>query len=151
VADRHSSAALVADTDTHVGARRLDAAKRSQPGCRRPGIVGGPHFSALGRVVGGLPTIASDAVGAYLFLLDAAGIAINDQLGTTFSISEQASLEMADDPTGSSTTPTAATSMVSLFQVGSVGVKLEQHVNWSRLGAAAMVDSVNYLVEGSPA
>ena len=118
----------------------------------RSGAGGTPLFPNLGvngGTVGGLPTIASDAVGAYLVLLDAAGIVINDTLGMSFQISQQATLELLDNPTNSSTTPTA-TSMVSLFQVNSAALKIEQHTNWERLGGAALVDSVDYLVEGSP-
>jgi hypothetical protein len=119
----------------------------------RSGVTGSPQFPGLtasGGVLAGVPAVASDSVGTQLVMVDARGIIIADDLGLDFSISQAASIEMLDNPTNNSTTPTATT-MVSLYMTNSVSLKIERFVNWQRLGAISIVDSVDYLTEGSPA
>ena len=61
------------------------------------------------------------------------------------SSATSASVQMLDDPTGSSVTPTA-TQSVSLFQTNSVGIRMERFVSWkvARASAVAWLSGVDY-------
>jgi hypothetical protein len=53
-------------------------------------------------------------------------------------VSREASLQMLDNPTNDTVTPTA-TSMVSLWQTNSVGFRCERILNWARRRSNAAV------------
>lgn len=61
-----------------------------------------------------------------------------DEGGFQIDVSREASLQMLDNPTNDTVTPTA-TSMVSLWQTNSVGFRCERILNWARRRANAAV------------
>lgn len=79
--------------------------------------------------------------GAPFILVDEAEVFLADDGAVTIDVSDQASIEMSDAPTGSSGTPTAA-SLVSLWQTNSVGYLAERYVWWGlrRSGAIQWID-----------
>jgi HK97 family phage major capsid protein len=118
----------------------------------RTGGDGQPLFPGLtvqGGVIAGAPAFASDSVGDRLVAVDAAQVSLADDSEASFEFSRQAALEMLDNPTNSAQTGTAA-SMTSMFQTGTVAIKVDRTVNWRRYGAIALVDEVDYLTAGSP-
>ena len=94
--------------------------------------------SANGRNVG-------DPSAAYIALVDASQVTIVDDGVTELSLANGAAIEMRNDPTNSSTTPTATT-VVSLFQVESSALKMVRHANWrlNRSGMAQVIREVDY-------
>jgi HK97 family phage major capsid protein len=124
--------------------------------------LGQPEFPGLtpeGGTFLGKPVITSEYVpsaydpdgaganvaGAIVVLAKAQDIFYGDEGGVTVDFSREASLEMADNPTGSSVTPTAS-SMVSMFQTNSVAFRAERALNWMkrRPEAVAVLASVNW-------
>jgi Phage capsid family len=81
-----------------------------------------------------------------VILLDPSNIFLVDERNAEISRSTVATLEMDNQPSGSSFTPTAA-SMVSLFQSDSVAVKATRWCNWkptSYAKACAYIESCEY-------
>lgn len=110
-----------------------------------------PGLTMTGGVLFGLPVIVSEYVptvsaGSYVALVNASDIFFADEGGINIDVSREASLEMNDAPTHNSTTPTAATSMVSLWQTNSVGFRAERTLNWARRrpSAVALLSGVNW-------
>ncbi len=116
-----------------------------------PGITmtGGTFFGLPVVVSEYVPTVttvpADPADGAFVVLLNATDIYLGDDGGISVDMSREASLEMADNPTGTSATPTAA-SLVSLWQTNSVGFRAERTINWQlrRPTAVQMLDQVTW-------
>lgn len=109
-----------------------------------------PGINMNGGVLFGLPVIVSEHVptlsgGAYVVLANASDIYLADDGDIAVDMSQEASLQMLDNPTNDTVTPTA-TSLVSLWQTNSVGFRAERTVNWSkrRTGAVAMLNGVNW-------
>lgn len=75
----------------------------------------------------------------------------SDDGGVRVDASDQASLQMLDNPTNNSATATATT-MVSMWQTNSVAFRGEWFINWSkrRAGAVVYMDDVNWGSVGSP-
>lgn len=96
-----------------------------------------PNLGVRGGEALGIPAVPSTAAGDTLALIDPDAIALGDG-GTAVRIATQATVEMTDAPTGSSTTPTA-TSHVSLWQANATGILVEQVVNWQPIRACASV------------
>lgn len=98
--------------------------------------LGQPEFTGLG-VNGGtfmqLPVIVSEAAGTTVSLLNAGDIWLADEGGVGVDMSTDASLDMVDNPTGTSTgaDPTETT-LVSMFQTNSVAIRVEKFINWAR-------------------
>lgn len=93
-----------------------------------------PEFSGItmsGGTFFGLPVVTSEHVSGYAVLLNASDVWFADDGGVAVDMSSEASLEMLDNPTGSSITPTAA-QMVSMFQTNSVAFRAERTINWAR-------------------
>lgn len=129
--------------------------------------LGQPEFPGItmnGGTLFGLPVIVSQYVptaydadgvdtdyvsGAVVALVNANDIYMADEGGIEVKMSQEASLEMADNPSGTSATPTAA-QLVSLWQTNSVGFLAERTVNWAkrRTSAVAALAGVNW---GTPA
>lgn len=110
-----------------------------------------PGITMNGGVLFGLPVIVSEYVptvtaGSYVFLVNASDVYIGDEGGISVDMSDQASLQMLDNPTNNPTGSTVATSMVSLWQTNSVGFRAERTINWAkrRASAVAVLDSVNW-------
>lgn len=118
-----------------------------------------PGITMQGGNLFGLPVILSQYVptaydpdgagaavaGSIVVLANATDIYLADEGEFAVDASREASLEMADNPTGSSATPTAAT-LVSMFQTNSVAIRAERTVNWARRrdSGVAMLTSVNW-------
>ena len=98
------------------------------------GMNGGSFF--------GLPVIISEYVptitgGSYVVLVNAADIYLGDEGGINVDMSREASLQMDNEPTMTSDSPTG-TSVVSLWQTNSVGFRAERTINWARRRASAV-------------
>lgn len=117
--------------------------------------LGQPEFPGVhmnGGTLQGLPVIASEYVeGDIVVLVNASDIYLGDEGGFAVDMSREASLEMADNPTHNSTTPTAA-QLVSLWQTNSVGFRAEREVNWAkrRASAVAVLGDVAWGVPAAP-
>ena len=119
--------------------------------------LGQPEFPAItmrGGTFAGLPVIVSEYVPTetagspavttgFIALVNASDIYFADEGGVQVDVSREASLQMLDNPTNDSVTPTA-TSMVSMFQTNSVAFRAERILNWSkrRTTAVAVLDGV---------
>ena len=110
-------------------------------------IVNGRGLGDLGLRGGqllGLPAYVSSATpsdsdGSSIALIDAARILFLDE-GIEVSNSGQATIEMDDEPTGDTVTPTAATAhRVSMFQTESVAFKIVRRINWSAVSGSVVV------------
>jgi HK97 family phage prohead protease len=98
-----------------------------------------PSMSPTGGALFGMPVIASDYVGAAIVVLaNASDIYEADDGEVAVDMSREASLEMSDAPTGSSITPTG-TSLVSLWQTNTVGIRAERTINWLRRRTQSVV------------
>jgi hypothetical protein len=66
-------------------------------------------------------------------------------------MSDQASLQMLDNPTNDSAVPTPTT-VVSMFQTNSVALRAEREITWvkGRADAVVYMDDVNWGSIGSP-
>lgn len=108
-----------------------------------------PDASPRGGSVIGMPLIVSrssprDSSGGQLALIDGSGIVAGIE-GVRMAVSDQATIEMLDDPTNDSTTPTATT-MVSMWETNSILVLVEIAANWRvvRDGAVSLVTGADY-------
>lgn len=89
-------------------------------------------LSMRGGTFQGLPVIVSEYVADDdVFLVNAADVYLADEGGFAVDASRDASLQMADNPTNSSATPTATT-LVSMFQTNSMAIRAERTINWAR-------------------
>lgn len=70
--------------------------------------------------------------GNLLVLMHAPSIAMADEGGITIDASEEAAIQMLDNPTNTSTGSTTATTMVSMFQTNSVALRATRFINWSK-------------------
>lgn len=101
--------------------------------------LGQPEFPTInmnGGTFFGLPVIVSEYVptitgGSYVILANSTDVYFADEGGIVVDMSREASLQMDNQPTMSSDTPTG-TSVVSLWQTNSVGFRAERTVNWAR-------------------
>ncbi len=95
-----------------------------------------PDVTVLGGSLMGLPVIVSASVPhggspsiASIVLLDASRIWLAEDGAMELGISKAALLQMLDNPTNDSVTPTA-TSMVSMFQTDSIALRGVRTINW---------------------
>jgi len=109
-----------------------------------------PGISMNGGTLFGLPVIVSEYMpsvsgGTYVALVNASDIYLGDEGGIAVDLSREASLQMLDNPTNNSVTPTA-TSMVSMFQTNSVAFRAERTISWARRrsSAVAYLSAVNW-------
>lgn len=114
-----------------------------------------PGLSMNGGTFAGLPVIVSEYVpadsgGGLVVLANASDIYFADEGGVMIDVSRETSLQMLDNPTNDSVTPTA-TSMVSMWQTNSVAFRAERILNWAkrRASAVAVIQDVNWGVGGS--
>jgi hypothetical protein len=118
--------------------------------------LGQPEFPGVtmtgGFLMPGVPLVVSDYVpsvtaGSLLIAVKASEILVADEGGFSIDLSEDATLQMADNPDGSSVATVAGTApFVSMFQTNGVAFRVERDINWSRArsGSVALVDTVNY-------
>ena len=92
-----------------------------------------PDLNVNGGVFMGLPVIVSQGAGDTVTLVNASDIWLADEGGVNVDMSTDASLQMVDNPTGTSTgaDPVEAT-LVSMFQTNSVAIRVEKFINWAR-------------------
>jgi HK97 family phage major capsid protein len=106
-----------------------------------------------GGFIGGIPVIASASVSGHtgspvdsiIALVDASRIWLADDGELRFETSRYSAIEMLDDPTNDSNTPTATTT-VSLLQTNSVAAKGTRVLNFARAdtGAVAVLTGVPF-------
>lgn len=116
--------------------------------------LGNREFPSLGLTGGtleGLPVITSQyahtaAAGDMVIALNTKSIALADDGAVGVEASREASLEMDSAPAGNSGTPTANTTLVSMWQTNSIALKAERFINWAKLraGAVAYMDHVGW-------
>ncbi len=113
-----------------------------------------PGITMAGGTFQGIPVITSEylaavSAGGYVVLANAGDIYFGDEGGVSVDMSREASLQMLDNPTNDTVTPTPTT-MVSMFQTNSVAFRAERILNWKkrRTSAVAVLDEVNW---GQPA
>lgn len=109
-----------------------------------------PGMTATGGSLLGIPVRVSQYLannggsgGAPLILVDESEIYLADDGSVTLDASQEASLVMDSEPSGSSTTPTAA-QVVSMFQTDSIAFRAERYVWWGarRSGAIQWIDGM---------
>jgi len=85
-----------------------------------------------GGVLNGLPYVTGDNVASgNLLLIKPSDVWVIDDSGISVALSEDATIEADDSPTGEGVTPTAqSASMVSMFQTDMVAIKAIRDVNW---------------------
>jgi HK97 family phage major capsid protein/HK97 family phage prohead protease len=122
--------------------------------------LGQPEFSTItmtGGTLKGIPVITSQYAvlggspdGNLLILVNASDIFLSDDGQVVIDVSREASLQMADDPTNSpaagSPLAPVPTSLVSLWQTDSVGLRAHRFINWLRRRdeAVAYLENVQY-------
>jgi HK97 family phage major capsid protein/HK97 family phage prohead protease len=106
-----------------------------------------PTISVAGGTWFGLPVITSNAVGlagspsdSFIALIDQSEVLLADDGDISIDMSQEASVEMNDAPSG------GATSLVSLWQNNLLGLRAERYINWSRRRstAVAWINDTNY-------
>jgi HK97 family phage major capsid protein len=104
-----------------------------------------PDIGMNGGSVAKVPVMVSDYVGDTVVLMAANEIYLVNGPGLDVRVSQEASIEMADAPTGNSKTPTG-TSLVSMFQTDSTGFLVTESIGWERRRDAAVcyVTSADY-------
>lgn len=117
--------------------------------------LGQPEYPTLnmnGGTFFGLPVIVSNSAnipgspdsGNMIILAKAGDILFADEGQVTIDASREASIQMLDNPTNDTTTPTP-TSMVSMFQTNSVAIRAVRFVNWKKRRSTA----VTYIKEAA--
>lgn len=81
--------------------------------------------------------LTNDSDGGMVILANASDIWLADDGQVTIDASQEASLQMLDNPTNNSATGTATT-MVSMFQTNSTAFRAERFINWQRRRASAV-------------
>lgn len=123
--------------------------------------LGQPEFPGItltGGTFFGMPVIVSDYVPAgTVILANASDIYLADDGQVTVDASNQASLQMDNSPTNASgslgnTNPSVptATSLVSLWQTNSVGIRAERYINWAKRRAASVAVLEDVAWGGAP-
>ena len=123
---------------------------------RQDGAVQYPGLTVAGGLIGGIPALASDAVGDRVIILDTSRVFLADDGEADVSVSEHASVEMSDAPGQSiaadSPLAPSPSALVSLWQTDSIGLRAERIINWQTVtGAVQTVTGADYLSVGSPA
>lgn len=107
-------------------------------------------ISRQGGELGGVPVITSgyvpfDSSGGIVAMVNAEDLWYADDGQATVDMSNQASIQMLDNPTNNSATGTA-TSVVSMFQTDSTAFRMHRFANWQRRRASsfAYLTGVNW-------
>ena len=120
--------------------------------------LGQPQFPTIninGGTFLGMPVIVSQSAkiagspqfGEMIVLLIPREIFVADEGQVTISLSNEASLELKDNPTNSGSGGETATSMVSMFQTHSTAIKAVRYINWAkrRSQCAAFIQAAAYV------
>jgi len=116
-----------------------------------------PDLTMNGGTLLGIPVVTSmyaanqSGSGNLVVAINAPDIFLSDDGQVTVDASGEASLEMLDNPTNNSATPTPTTS-VSMWQTNSIALRAERFITWTKRRAQAVVfmDDVNWGSIGSP-
>lgn len=108
-----------------------------------PGITmdGGPDFYGLPMLTSNNANAAGSPTDKHLILLDQSEILLADDGQMMIDTSTEAALQMNDAPSA------GAQSLVSLWQNGLLGVKVDRWIYWTKRrssGAAQYIDNANY-------
>lgn len=107
-----------------------------------------PDITEEGGSILGRPVVTGDNVNAnYHIMLKPSDIYRIGMGSVETSVSDQASIEMANNPAQDTDTPTAATGkVVSMFQTESVAIKIVQSINFARRreSAVAWISDADY-------
>jgi len=109
-----------------------------------------PGLTAMGGTLEGDPlhtgdNVGSDSTGTNLILLKPSDIYRIGDTGIDVSISRDATIEQADDPTGRADTGVTATnSIVSMFQTESTAFKVVRSINYAK----RRTNAVQYVTDG---
>lgn len=98
-------------------------------------FMGYPLIVSLSSMMVGSPVTGE---GNLLALVHAPSIAMADEGGITIDASEEAAIQMLDNPTNTSTGSTTATTMVSMFQTNSVALRATRFINWKKRRSVAV-------------
>jgi HK97 family phage major capsid protein len=114
-----------------------------------------PEMSATGGKLLGLPVVTSNSAnipgspqsGKMIILAAQREIFLADDGQITVDVSREASIQMLDNPTNTSTGSTTATTMVSMFQTHSLALRATRFVNWAkrRTTAVAYIKEAAYV------
>lgn len=110
------------------------------------------QLGARGGSLGGIPAIATtalplDAGGKQqLVLVDPDSVAFGEE-GMDLRTSRKGTIQVADNPTGSTTDPTGTASVISLWQCNSSGILAEKTIGW-QLARSGGVRVITGLVGG---
>lgn len=101
-----------------------------------------PGITMNGGTFNGVPVIVSDYLpvtsdGGIVVLVNASDIWLADDGQVTVDASQEASLQMLDNPTNNSASGTPTT-MVSMFQTNSTAFRAERYINWARRRASGV-------------
>jgi hypothetical protein len=88
-----------------------------------------PDVTIDGGTLDGVPLLASAACGPQLVLLDQYDLIVAET-GIELAASREAAIEMRDDPVGDSVTPTAAPTMISLYQSNTAAIRAVRYAWW---------------------
>ena len=112
-----------------------------------------PDLGAAGGSLEGDTVVTGDNVGAtHLILLKPSDIWRIGDMGVQVSLSQDATIEMDDTPTGEGSGPTAASAnLVNMFQTEQVAFKVVRPINFAKRRATAVqyVNNAAYVVAGS--
>lgn len=107
-----------------------------------------PNISESGGNIRGKPVFTGDNINAaHVIMLKPSDIYRIGRGPVEISVSDQAAIEMADNPANASDAPTAATGkMVSMYQTESVAIKMVQQTNFARRreSAVAWIKDADY-------
>lgn len=106
-----------------------------------------PELNINGGFLEGLPVIVSNSAnipgspdsGNMILLVNPPEILLADDGQVTVDLSNQASIQMLDNPTNQSTGATVATTMVSMFQTHSTALRATRYINWVKRRSNAVV------------
>lgn len=117
-----------------------------------------PDVTMMGGTLEGIPVIVSeyatsDSNGDDIILMNAPDIWLADDGEVTIDASREASLQMLDNPTNDAANGgnPVATTMVSLWQTNSIGLRAERFINWQkrRPQAVQVLNNANWGDPGS--
>lgn len=99
-----------------------------------------PNMSVIGGTLLGLPVITSNSAnipgspnsGKMIILVNQPEVFFADDGQVVIDVSREASIQMLDNPTNTSTGGTTATTMVSMFQTHSLALRATRFVNWQK-------------------
>lgn len=114
-----------------------------------------PETNASGGTFRGLPVITSNSAnipgspnsGKMIILVNQPEIFLADDDQIQIDVSREASLQLLDNPTNTSTGSTTATTMVSMFQTMSLAIRAVRFINWAkrRTTAVAYIKEAAYV------